>query len=61
MIDLIIKNAGQVLTCAKEGLAPPFAGQEADTLGITTGVVNNIMQTLAWRPLIIITFIVSSS
>jgi imidazolonepropionase len=39
MIDLLVKNAAQILTCAKEGIEPPFAGQNQGLLGITTGAV----------------------
>jgi imidazolonepropionase len=39
MIDLLIRNASQILTCAKEGIEPPFAGQNQGVLGITSGAV----------------------
>ena len=35
-MDLVIKNASQVLTCARPTLKPPYAGQDAGELGITT-------------------------
>jgi len=39
MVDLVIRNAAQVITCTKIGLEPPFAGNEAGELGLTTGGV----------------------
>jgi len=39
MVDLVIRNAAQVITCAKIGLEAPFAGNEAGELGLTTGGV----------------------
>ena len=39
MVDLVIRNASQVITCARDGLEPPFAGNEAGELGLTTGGV----------------------
>lgn len=38
-MDLIIRNAAQVLTCSRIGLAAPFTGQEAGEIGLTTGGV----------------------
>jgi imidazolonepropionase len=39
MVDLVIKNAAQVITCSRIGLEPPFAGNEAGELGLTEGGV----------------------
>jgi len=39
MVDLVIRNAAQVITCVKIGLEAPFAGNEAGELGLTTGGV----------------------
>jgi len=38
-MDLVIKNASQVLTCARPGLEPPYTGQDAGEIGLTTGGV----------------------
>ena len=37
MVDLIIRNAAQVLTCSRIGLAAPYTGQEAGEIGLTSG------------------------
>jgi imidazolonepropionase len=39
VVDLVIKNASQILTCAKEGVAPPLAGQDQACIGIVEGGV----------------------
>ena len=39
MVDLVIKNASQILTCAKDGVPPPLAGQDQGHLGIVQGAV----------------------
>jgi len=39
LADLVIANASQILTCAREGLHPPFAGRDQGELGIRTGGV----------------------
>ncbi|MHC4932429.1 MAG: imidazolonepropionase, partial [Planctomycetota bacterium] len=39
MPDLLIRNAGQILTCAKEGVSPPLRGHDQGELGLTSGAV----------------------
>ncbi|MHC4338762.1 MAG: imidazolonepropionase [Planctomycetota bacterium] len=39
MPDLLIRNASQILTCAKEGVAPPLRGHDQGELGLTPGAV----------------------
>ena len=39
MVDLVIKNAAQVITCSRLGLEAPFAGNDAGELGLTEGGV----------------------
>jgi len=39
MVDLLIENASQILTLARPGLEPPFAGRDAGELGIVEGAV----------------------
>ena len=39
MADLVVKNASQVLTCARKGLAPPFAGPHQNEIGLVEGGV----------------------
>ena len=39
MTDVLIRNARQIVTCAKEGLDPPYVGHDAGTLGLTSGAV----------------------
>jgi len=38
-MDLVIRNASQVLTCSRPGLEAPFVGQDAGEIGLTTGGV----------------------
>ena len=39
MTDIVIKNASQIVTCAKGGLEAPYTGHDAGTLGLTSGGV----------------------
>lgn len=39
MFDLLIKNAGQILTCSEPGVRPPLAGRYQGSLGPTSGGV----------------------
>ncbi|MEM8883218.1 MAG: imidazolonepropionase [Planctomycetota bacterium] len=38
-MDLVIRNASQVLTCTRPDLEAPYTGQDAGELGLTTGGV----------------------
>jgi len=37
--DLLVKNASQILTCARKGLAPPFGGPHQNEIGLVEGGV----------------------
>jgi len=39
VIDLIVRNAAQILTCSRRGEAPPFAGRNQGEVGLVTGAV----------------------
>ncbi len=39
MIDLLVRNASQILTCCKRGEAPPYAGRNQGEVGLATGAV----------------------
>jgi imidazolonepropionase len=39
MVDLVIRNASQILTCAREGVTPPLAGRDQSAIGIVEGSV----------------------
>jgi len=39
MADVLVRNAAQILTCAKEGAAPPLAGKDQGAIGVVEGGV----------------------
>jgi len=39
MIDLVIRNAAQILTCSETGVPPPLAGRSQASVGLTSGGV----------------------
>ncbi|MHC4547748.1 MAG: imidazolonepropionase [Planctomycetota bacterium] len=39
MVDLLVRNASQILTCSVNGLAPPLAGRNQGAIGLAEGGV----------------------
>ncbi|MHC4729324.1 MAG: imidazolonepropionase [Planctomycetota bacterium] len=39
MVDLLVRNASQILTCAVDGVSPPLAGRHQAGIGAVTGGV----------------------
>jgi imidazolonepropionase len=39
MIDLVVRNASQILTCAETGVPAPLAGRSQGSIGLTSGGV----------------------
>ena len=39
MIDLVVKNASQILTCIVKDVDPPYGGRHAGSIGLTSGGV----------------------